>query len=1023
MSSPLTFTAFFQAVHGVTPFPWQVALADQVTSSGEWPAVIAAPTGSGKTAAIDVAVFALALEADRDPVDRRAALRTFFVVDRRVVVDEAHARALKIQSALRTPASSVVAEVADRLKRTAAVDGAEPLHVSIMRGGMYREPAWTPTPLQPTVCVSTVDQVGSRLLFRGYGVSEFARPIHAGLVGQDTLVILDEAHISQPFVETLDAVSRYAGRAWAEQPIARPVRVVQMTATPKPSPSVLRLSKADLKDVTLARRLSAQKVARLLTVEASKKNEAETLGRLAAAVVQQATAVAGLASEAQSVSSNTTRGAKKRGALKPGEGVLPARVIGIVVNRVATARRAFTQLCAAGEGGARFDTILLTGRTRPFDRDQLLHSVVAGGEPVGWLPFVTADRSRRRRLDRPLFVVATQTIEVGADLDFDALVTEAASLDALRQRFGRLDRLGERHLSHAVIAARKDLIARNADDPVYGGAIAATWKQLEGWEDGGKGQDRVVDFGLASMQGRLDKLTEEEMVSLCTPTQHAPVMLPAHVDTWCQTSPAAVPEPDVSLFLHGCNTAPADVMVVWRADLPEDLTVDNAEQAIETVARVPPVAVEAIAVPVYAVRQWLHQNREDQSIGDVEGASVVEGRVTADHAAARNVLRWCGRDDDRTRVVGADRIRPGDTIVVPASHGGADVFGWDPASRTPVTDIGDAAVSTARGRTVLRLHPAVIATWQPPDRDGEGRTLADVVMQLMGQPAGDDAQPDVETEPDVDAALDAITSWQNTPGWAASLTRELRTAHKSRALRPTPDAKGWVVEGRARAALVEVAVDDDASWQTQPTRDVTLEAHSNGVRMWAERFAAVLAQPLRHDLAIAAWLHDLGKADSRFQTWLHGGDEVAAAMAGELLAKSPPAMGPGDRAAIRRARELAGYPRGGRHESMSVALLHSTPTSLSRAHDAALVRYLVGVHHGHGRPFMPVAEDPQPVEVALSHGGVNFLANSDHRLYELASGWPDLFWQLVRRYGWWGVAYIEAVLRLADQRRSHDERE
>ena len=61
-----------------------------------------------------------------------------------------------------------------------------------------------------------------------------------------------------------------------------------------------------------------------------------------------------------------------------------------------------------------------------------------------------ADRMKAGRSrspdDRPLFVVATQTVEVGADLDFDQLVTEAAPL--LKTESGEL--------SHNVSTERMD---------------------------------------------------------------------------------------------------------------------------------------------------------------------------------------------------------------------------------------------------------------------------------------------------------------------------------------------------------------------------------------------------------------------------------------------------------------------------------------------------------------------------------------------------------------------------------------
>jgi CRISPR-associated endonuclease/helicase Cas3 len=48
--------------------------------------------------------------------------------------------------------------------------------------------------------------IGSRLLFCGYGRGFKSRPLHAGFIGQDTLLIHDEAHLEPAFQELVDAV-------------------------------------------------------------------------------------------------------------------------------------------------------------------------------------------------------------------------------------------------------------------------------------------------------------------------------------------------------------------------------------------------------------------------------------------------------------------------------------------------------------------------------------------------------------------------------------------------------------------------------------------------------------------------------------------------------------------------------------------------------------------------------------------------------------------------------------------------
>lgn len=259
--TPDQFSSFYEAVHGYSPFPWQERLARQV-SAGAWPSVLALPTASGKTSALDVAVFRLALEAGKSLSDRAAPIRIFFVIDRRLVVDQAAEHARELQAKLENPGSvQILKEVAQALLR---FGGQSPLQVAQMRGGMYRDETWTKSPNQPTIVVSTVDQVGSRLLFRGYGVSEYGRPIHAGLTGNDALYLLDEAHLSAPFLKTLRTVKQYRNAPWAESSVGGPFQVVEMSATPSTDDPPFTLNDDDLANPELSRRLQANKPASLL---------------------------------------------------------------------------------------------------------------------------------------------------------------------------------------------------------------------------------------------------------------------------------------------------------------------------------------------------------------------------------------------------------------------------------------------------------------------------------------------------------------------------------------------------------------------------------------------------------------------------------------------------------------------------------------------------------------------------------------------------------------------------------------
>ncbi len=1041
------FPDFYRVVNGYEPFPWQNELVKQIVAhDGLWPAILDLPTSAGKTSALDAAVFLLAMQVGQSVHERTAAARIFFVVDRRIVVDEAAEKARNLAKQLNAGqlVDPVVREVAERLKefsRKKPVKGPDTrkaLHVSVLRGGMYRDGSWAASPTQPTICVSTVDQVGSRLLFRGYGVSPYQRAVHAGLLGNDSLILVDEAHLSRPFIETLKAVEFYRSGRWAEQPVRTPFQAVVMSATAgratrpigpdleaaeKQRPPSLRLHDETDKNPAvcpeLHRRLTAKKRATLVETPES---------RFVPTLVEQALALA-----------------------ESAEGVKPVQVVGIVVNRVRTARQVaellrsnYREKNPLPEGESDHDSpdvVLLTGRIRPYDRDDLLFrrllrdSRHPDTSVCGLLPFLKARANKDRTdYDRPppprglLFVVATQTVEVGADFSFDALVTELAPLDSLRQRFGRLDRLGFRGHSQAVIVRNKEA---EKDDPVYGTAPAAVWKELKKWSKA-SGRAKEIDFGIQATDDRLPSDLDERtafLAPLCAAVESAPVMMPAHVDDWVQTSVEPVPDPDPALFLHGPTSGPADVSVVWRADVTEEL-LKNPVMAREVVALVPPTSMEALPLPIWHVRNWLRgRTTAVADVSDLEGEADPNPAHRREDRKSDPFLIWKGpgREDGTLVSIDPEVIHPGNTIVVPSTYGGCDQYGWNPEDVRPVTDVADDCSWRAKWRPLLRIHqPSCVhlqplVTWQGLANPFPAE-LAERLPALL--------VTDSDTgEIGWDAIAEAFRGLPANFGW-------LRNARQV----AYPDGTGAVFVSRKRtphsddqntAEVCEEAPADDEGNAFIGTEDlVGLADHCRGVQAKVEQFAGglVLADHFKEIVSRAGLLHDLGKADPRFQVWLYGSEVEAARNEFRLIAKSR-AEGR-NAAAVEAARQRAGWPKGGRHEAASVLLVRDHPEAPVGLRDQELFLYLIGTHHGRGRPLWPFTEEeevidvPGTVAVTLDRFSltVELPARPEATLAALHAGWVDLFWRLIRRYGCWGLAYLETLVVLADHQQSEAER-
>ncbi|MEU5002089.1 type I-U CRISPR-associated helicase/endonuclease Cas3 [Streptomyces sp. NPDC021622] len=1006
---PQDFPAFFKAVHGHPPFPWQIDYLNKVAAGEDWPD-LDVPTGLGKTSLIDIWIFLLAWQHACGR-RRTVPLRLFFVVDRRLVVDQAHDHAKeKIRKALDQARKEGQPQNPDTGDRRALVlyrvaealadlgGQGVPLEVVRMRGGLDWSSRWLRSPSQPAVITSTVDQYGSRLLFRGYHTSARMRPVDAALCGIDALLAVDEAHIAQPLLQTALDCARYQATATHPEFANRAVKVVSLSATARTDDTRQPHTIGDLdhQNETAGKRLRAAREVTLLDAAPAAKDSADAFATAAEDAVQ---------------------------AMLP---LVERPVIGVVANTIRTARAAHRQL-TAHEG---LDTVLLTGRSRTHDREQLLASA-----PLReLLDGVSKDR------ERPLVIVATQTVEVGLDVSFAGLVTENASYAALIQRLGRLDRKGDfRHAPAVVIRASAP--QDPAATPVYGAAAQATWDWLAGHapihEPPGfttdalqpPGEERLV-INATTLPGLLKDADREAMN---TPAPLIPVVHRTLVHSWARTSPAPVPDQSPAPFLHGLATSPEDVHVLWRSDLPT--TPDGQpqwERWKERMHQLPPHQGEAVAIPAQQLRRFLTQPGNDTT-SDLEGVPEDDDRSPSKRKprTMAPVLSWDDTNSQWEEATEPRDIRPGGTYVLPSSYSGHDAYGWTATPGQPVVDLGDFPPRVTTAAT--RLEAGHLALLMGADDDARDAMAAAITEAHQHLRIGDeDHTPTAVIHQLLDTLL-AFTNPGPQPGYPVLAHERLEALRQVAEWDITPEARGettghTIFDPRTPERLVLVpnhpqrgiterahGVGDDADTSSF-TRRVALAHHAKTVAARAKDLASQLGLPddLVATVTTGAHAHDAGKHHPRFQAMLCGGDRLLAEAELEPLAKS--GMDAADYAGRRRAARLAQWDTQLRHEALSAAAVQTwltTRPDYTAGQDEELLIHLVAAHHGHARPLLPPVPDPDPLDVECAMpDGTHVTVNSA----TMGIDWdgPDRFARLNQRYGPWGLAMLETLVRLAD---------
>ncbi|MDQ3340783.1 MAG: type I-U CRISPR-associated helicase/endonuclease Cas3 [Myxococcota bacterium] len=853
---------------------------------GQIPSALDIPTGLGKTAVIAIWLVARSVGA-------KVPRRLVYVVDRRAVVDQASEVAADLRE--------FVERVAD-MKAALELDPVAALPISTLRGQFLDNREWLEDPSSLAIVVGTVDMVGSRLLFAGYGVSARMRPYHAGLLGADSLIVLDEAHLVPPFEHMLRTVEHAfehglgAGDVAAVEQVPR-LQLLTLSATGRSDGSALSLGDADRDHPTVAQRLCAAK-------QVSVREE-----------VPEQELASRLVAEASALTSGGTK---------------PVRCA-IFCNRRAhaeTIAAALAKLVGAG------NVELVVGARRVHERTRV----------ANWLNAHGYFAKHKPPLEKTAFVVATSAGEVGVDLDAEHMVSDLVAWERMVQRLGRVNRRGEGAAEVIIVPA----VGEDDDDTAVvlraavRGALEALSRTSRGSIDASPGS--IVDLKIRASS---DPTLRELIARASTQEPLRPALTRAHVEAWSMTSIADEDHPGrpkVEPWLRGweVNDVP-QTTVVWRDVLPLSKSgrILNGSELGEFVTAAGPELAEKLETETYNVLKWLAHRLEVVVARDREST---EPRNPSGDEAVRPRL-----DHDDVAAVIVDGVRGP----------------WTISAR-------DLSNKDKRKDIEFRLANATLMV---------DTRIGGLTSGLLSEDS-DDAQdltslPVEDGRPVIPLRVRRVRRSDGSPSDVAVWREEGRLIIDS--------SDGEPEEWLSLESHVSVPARTENGRSVTPKHEQTLVEHQN----WAEAAAIRIAKRLKLQkrfadmLALAAVLHDEGKKARRWQRAFRVPGDVPYAKT-----RSRPNL-----------QLLAGY----RHELGSLPYAERDPRVSALDGDLRdLCLHLIASHHGHARPSLRTdgAEEPP--------------SKLEARAQEIALR----FVRLEKKWGPWGLAWWESLLRAADQQAS-----